>query len=49
MGNEDNSSKETKPAPDNIIKLDSSVHVSIRLQQPMASAPAAPPPPKPKR
>lgn len=49
MGSKDDSSRETKPAPDSLTKPDSNVYVSIHSQQPLASAPVAPPPPKPKR
>jgi len=43
------SKKETKPAPVLVAKPDRDLGVSINSQQPMASAPSAPPPPKPKR
>ena len=43
------SKNETKPAPVLVANPDCDVCVSINSQQPMASAPSAPPPPKPKR
>jgi hypothetical protein len=40
---------ETKPMPEPVTKPESDLYVSINSQQPTASAPSAPPPPKPKR